>query len=310
MAVESSLRKEIPNGTVPLKEPSVPQNSKYERMGHSSVLLWHVGKRWEKGSCCKNGKRSSLSSLTPGQDLNGEVTKDPSHPGARPSPGRDLALRGAEHAAVPLAVLGRGWLRYLGSDFPQLLWNSQPCKSHFCCCWCVPCCAWTEREQKCSEGCSSIQWLLRDKAMGFATKMFLHLLGRTVHLITQHEHCLCVSGKPHGQAALLCLKRTSFSTSRGNLAEKLDPNSVLGGAVSTTDSGEASDSLCNKDIFPISKFLARARWNRIHWIDSNSQIYSELKVFFNVHFFHHNLKFFWLEKGKKEREFHLCSPSL
>ena len=44
MAVGLSLRKETPNGTVPLKEPSVPQKGKYERMGHSSVLLWHVGK--------------------------------------------------------------------------------------------------------------------------------------------------------------------------------------------------------------------------------------------------------------------------
>lgn len=62
--------------------------------------------------------------------------------------------------------------------------------------------------------------------------------------------CLSVSGKPHGQTALVCLKRTCFSTSRRNLAGKLDPNSVLGGAVSTTDSGKANNSLCNKRYFP------------------------------------------------------------
>jgi len=44
MAVGLSLRKETPDGTAPLKESSVPQKDKYERMGHSFVLLGHVGK--------------------------------------------------------------------------------------------------------------------------------------------------------------------------------------------------------------------------------------------------------------------------
>lgn len=44
MAAGQSLREEIPNGAVPLKDPSVPQKGEFERMGHSSVLLWHVGK--------------------------------------------------------------------------------------------------------------------------------------------------------------------------------------------------------------------------------------------------------------------------
>lgn len=43
--------KEIQNGS--LKKPSVPQKGKYEGMGHSLVLLWHVEKWWEKFSCCK-----------------------------------------------------------------------------------------------------------------------------------------------------------------------------------------------------------------------------------------------------------------
>lgn len=137
-------------------------------------------------------------------------------------------------------------------------------------------------------------------------RCLLYLLGRTVHFVTQHDHCLSVSGKPHGQAALLCLKRTCFATSRRNLAEKLDPNSVLGGAVSTTDTGKASDSLCNNDIFPISKFLANemARWNGIQLgIDSNSQIYRvELRGIFQHSFFPPQSVNFLIKKGKKERE--------
>lgn len=175
MAVGPSLRKEIPNGTVPLKEPSVPQNSRYERMGHSSVLLWHVGKRWEKGSCCKNGKRSSLSSMMPGQDFNGEVTKNSSYSHACNSPGRDFILWGAEHTAAPAGSWWAGgdsdiWRVTFLSCFGELHWSSWFCKYHFYW-WCVTCCAWTERKQKCSEGRSSIQWLLRVQTMGFATKM-------------------------------------------------------------------------------------------------------------------------------------------
>lgn len=83
------------------------------------------------------------------------------------------------------------------------------------------------------------------KPWALPLRCLLYLLGRIVQFVTQHEHRLSVSGKLHGPMALLCLKRTCFSTPRRNLAEKLDPNSVLGGAVSTTDSGKASDSLCN-----------------------------------------------------------------
>lgn len=62
------FRKEVPNGT--LKKPSVPQKGKYEWMGHSSVLLQHVREWWERCSCCKKGKGSSLSAMTWEQDSN------------------------------------------------------------------------------------------------------------------------------------------------------------------------------------------------------------------------------------------------
>lgn len=66
---------------------------------------------------------------------------------------------------------------------------------------------------------------------------------------------LSVSGKPHGQAALLCPKRTCFSTPRRNLAEKLGPNSVLGGAVSTTDVAKQAIPCVIKIFSPSVDFL-------------------------------------------------------
>lgn len=77
-------------------------------------------------------------------------------------------------------------------------------------------------------------------------------LAEYVHFVMQHDHCLSVFGKPSGQAAAICLQRTRLSSFRRNLAEKLDPNNVLGVAVSTTDSGRANSSLCKKRHFPPS----------------------------------------------------------
>lgn len=204
MAAGLNLRREIPNGTVPLKEPSVPQNRKYERMGQSPVLLWHVGKWWEKGSCCKNGDGSSLSSMTPEQDFKGEVTKNSSYSHACNSPGRDLAVWGAEHVAAPpgswwagadsdiwrltflncfgaligipslanITVVGGVWLAVLGQRGSRSAVRAVPAPS------------------ECSE---RTPWALPPRCL-------LDLLGRAVHLVTQHDHCLslgCLMARQH-----------------------------------------------------------------------------------------------------------------
>lgn len=135
----------------------------------------------------------------------------------------------------------------------------------------VLCCAWTERQQKCREGCPASSSCSESKPWSFQWRCLLYraqiCLAEYVHFVMQHDHCLSVFGKPSGQAAAICLQRTRLSSFRRNLAEKLDPNNVLGVAVSTTDSGRANSSLCKKDTFPRqwTSFHSLMKQDMLNW---------------------------------------------
>lgn len=129
--------------------------------------------------------------------------------------------------------------------------NSQFCKYQLC--WlCVTWCSWTETQRGLCRHPATAQRANRGLCHEDAIYSGQICLAEYVHFVMQHDHHLSFTGKPGGQAAAVCLKRIHLSSSRRNMAEKLGPDSVLGVAVSTTDCGRADNSLCNKDIFPLS----------------------------------------------------------
>lgn len=173
--LERVLGKKPQMGLCILKERFVPQKGKYGRIGHSSVLLWHGGKWWEKSSCCKSSKNQVIHWWRADRTLMGRWLRLPATLMLQQIKQWSDSLEGQSTQQHPLVAgeqrvtqIAGKWLSST-AGFRALCWNTQFCKYQFC--WlCVICCACTEKQQKCREGCPSIQWLLGEQTMVFDLK--------------------------------------------------------------------------------------------------------------------------------------------